>query len=123
MLILKLITIQILSFMYLNAEESDQQRETFPQIKLSSNKTNNRNSNSISGFRTNLILNQKSQAISQAMADIIDEFFIRQQILFNVTIIKPISKDLQEIIDNTLMKIKEIQPFYVKFLTLNESKI
>ncbi|KAG5666298.1 hypothetical protein PVAND_017849 [Polypedilum vanderplanki] len=66
---------------------------------------------------------KRTEAISQAMADVIDEFFIRQKIHFNVTISKSNSKFYQGIIDSTLSKIKEVQPFYVKQLDFNFKNI
>ncbi|KAG5669371.1 hypothetical protein PVAND_017258 [Polypedilum vanderplanki] len=60
--------------------------------------------------------------ISQAIADVIDEFFIRQQIHFGVLIRKPLTLEYEEIIDKILSKDKEIQSITIYNSRANKSK-
>ncbi|KAG5670865.1 hypothetical protein PVAND_001098 [Polypedilum vanderplanki] len=59
-------------------------------------------------------------AISQAFSNVIDEFFIKQEIDFNVKIFEPLSKNYPNIIDLTLANIKKTRPVFVRTI---DSKI
>ncbi|KAG5667183.1 hypothetical protein PVAND_015178 [Polypedilum vanderplanki] len=62
----------------------------------------------------------KEEAISQALADIIDLYFIKEQIYFNITILTAIEGNYSNTIGKTLQKIKGISPTKVNTIKLKE---
>ncbi|KAG5670801.1 hypothetical protein PVAND_001039 [Polypedilum vanderplanki] len=61
-----------------------------------------------------------SNAISKVLTDVIDEFFIKQEISLDILIIEPISQNYPDIIDLTLTKINKSKPHFVR--TFNPKK-
>ncbi|KAG5670800.1 hypothetical protein PVAND_001038 [Polypedilum vanderplanki] len=53
-------------------------------------------------------------SISVALTNVIDEFFIKQEILFDVVFVVPYSKNYPDIFDLTLTKIKNHRPISIK---------
>ncbi|KAG5672224.1 hypothetical protein PVAND_002366 [Polypedilum vanderplanki] len=68
---------------------------------------------------------KKSDSISQAITDVIEEFYIKQDIKYNITVIQPVSSTYSEIIDKTFMKMNKSQLIFThnKRIISNETII
>ncbi|KAG5672142.1 hypothetical protein PVAND_002296 [Polypedilum vanderplanki] len=64
----------------------------------------------------------KCDAISQAITDVIEEFFIKQNIKFNIRVIQPVSSTYSQIIDETLTKMKKSQLVYTTNQKIKSNK-
>ncbi|KAG5680218.1 hypothetical protein PVAND_009743 [Polypedilum vanderplanki] len=65
---------------------------------------------------------ERSQAISQALTDVIHVYLIQQRIYFNVTIMNPMSKSYSEIVDITLGKIKKFHSNYLMSADISQNE-
>ncbi|KAG5667050.1 hypothetical protein PVAND_015051 [Polypedilum vanderplanki] len=63
-----------------------------------------------------------SNTISKAFIDVINAFFMSNQIAFNVVILKPMSASYAEVVDKTLTEMKDNQPIYIRNIDLTKGR-
>ncbi|KAG5670754.1 hypothetical protein PVAND_000995 [Polypedilum vanderplanki] len=70
-----------------------------------------------------IIENDKiSNVISKAFVDVINVFFIKEKIAFNVTILKPLPTSYEEVVDKTLTKMNKTQPIFIRNIDILKEK-